>query len=171
VTKYNDIMHVDTSHHLFSSDVSLGGISIRDVPPGYDWPSFIAMDQPRHAAQRKTVSPMFTPAHLDELAILIRERAGKVLDALPRGETFNFVDRVSIELTTQMLATLFDFPGRAPQTDALVRCLDRAAQKHDRRIRRAAPRRNGRVRGLLHKTLERARQRAAAQRPAVDDGA
>jgi cytochrome P450 len=80
------------------------------VPPGYDYPSFIAMDQPRHSAQRKTVSPMFTPTHLDELAVLIRERAGKVLDALPRNETFDFVDRVSIELTTQMLATLFDFP-------------------------------------------------------------
>ncbi|MDB5548265.1 MAG: cytochrome [Tardiphaga sp.] len=110
VTKYNDIMHVDTNHGLFSSDVSLGGISIRDVPPGYDWPSFIAMDEPLHSKQRKTVSPMFTPDHLDELAVLIRERAGKVLDALPRNETFNFVDRVAIELTTQMLATLFDFP-------------------------------------------------------------
>src|SRR6202049_4725393 len=103
-------MHVDTNHGIFSSDVSLGGISIRDVPPGYDWPSFIAMDQPRHGAQRKTVSPMFTPTHLDELAVLIRQRAGKVVDALPRNETFDFVDRVSIELTTQMLATLFDFP-------------------------------------------------------------
>jgi cytochrome P450 len=110
VTKYNDIMHVDTNHGIFSSDASLGGISIRDAPAGYDEPSFIAMDQPRHSAQRKTVSPMFTPTHLDELAVLIRERAGKVLDALPRNETFNFVDRVSIELTTQMLATLFDFP-------------------------------------------------------------
>jgi cytochrome P450 len=110
ITRYNDIMHVDTSHGIFSSDVSLGGIAIRDVPPGYDWPSFIAMDQPRHSPQRKTVSPMFTPTHLDQLAILIRERAGKVLDALPRNETFNFVDRVSVELTTQMLATLFDFP-------------------------------------------------------------
>ena len=68
------------------------------------------MDQPRHSAQRKTVSPMFTPTHLDELAKLIRERAQKVLDDLPRNETFNFVERVSIELTTQMLATLFDFP-------------------------------------------------------------
>ncbi|MFZ5733163.1 MAG: cytochrome P450 [Pseudomonadota bacterium] len=110
VTRYNDIMHVDTNHGIFSSDVTLGGISIRDVPPGYDWPSFIAMDQPRHSEQRKTVQPMFTPKHLDELAILIRERAGKVLDNLPRNETFNFVERVSIELTTQMLATLFDFP-------------------------------------------------------------
>ena len=53
---------------------------------------------------------MFTPTHLDELAVLIRQRSAKVLDALPRNETFNFVERVSIELTTQMLATLFDFP-------------------------------------------------------------
>src|SRR5246500_3949159 len=105
VVKYNDIMH-----GIFSSDAALGGINIRDAAPGYDQPSFIAMDQPRHAAQRKTVSPMFTPKHLDELAILIRQRSAKVLDNLPRNETFNFVERVSIELTTQMLATLFDFP-------------------------------------------------------------
>ena len=72
VVKYNDIMHVDTNHGIFSSDSTLGGISIRDVPEGYDWPSFIAMDQPRHSSQRKTVSPMFTPTHLDELAKLIR---------------------------------------------------------------------------------------------------
>ncbi len=110
VVKYNDIMHVDTHHGIFSSDASLGGISIRDAPAGYDWPSFIAMDQPRHSAQRKTVSPMFTPQHLDELAKLIRQRSAKVLDNLPRNETFNFVEKVSIELTTQMLATLFDFP-------------------------------------------------------------
>src|SRR6201994_1266871 len=110
VVKYNDIMHVDTNHGIFSSDAALGGINIRDAAPGYDQPSFIAMDQPRHAAQRKTVSPMFTPKHLDELAILIRQRTCKVLDSLPRNETFNFVDLVSIELTTQMLATLFDFP-------------------------------------------------------------
>jgi len=110
VTRYHDIMHVDTNHAIFSSDVSHGGITIRDVAPGYDWPSFIAMDEPRHGDQRKTVSPMFTPQHLDELAQLIRQRSAKVLDSLPRNETFNFVEKVSIELTTQMLATLFDFP-------------------------------------------------------------
>ena len=150
VTKYNDIMHVDTNHGIFSSDVSLGGISIRDVPAGYDWPSFIAMDQPRHSAQRKTVSPMFTPTHLDELAKLIRERSAKVLDNLPRNETFNFVERVSIELTTQMLATLFDFPlGRTAQADALVRRLDRAAQERRRRIAGAAPPGDGRMRAPI----------------------
>ncbi len=33
-----------------------------------------------------------------------------MLDGLPRNETFDWVERVSIELTTMMLATLFDFP-------------------------------------------------------------
>src|SRR6201995_6002748 len=42
VVKYHDIMHVDTSHGVFSSDAALGGINIRDAPIGYDWPSFIA---------------------------------------------------------------------------------------------------------------------------------
>jgi cytochrome P450 len=110
VTKYRDIMHVETHPEIFSSDVRLGGIMLRDVDPAHEWPSFIAMDEPRHGAQRKTVSPMFTPVHLDQLAILIRERSASVLDNLPRNETFNWVERVSIELTTQMLATLFDFP-------------------------------------------------------------
>ena len=68
------------------------------------------MDEPEHGPQRKTVAPMFTPTHLDKLAASIRERSADVLDKLPRNETFNFVDRVSIELTTQMLAVLFDFP-------------------------------------------------------------
>jgi hypothetical protein len=110
VTRYHDIMHVDTHPQLFSSDVRLGGIMLRDVEPDYQWPSFIAMDEPMHGPQRKTVSPLFTPVHLDRLAVLIRERACRILDELPRNETFNFVERVSIELTTQMLATLFDFP-------------------------------------------------------------
>ena len=71
---------------------------------------FIAMDPPKHAPQRKTVAPMFAPTHLDELAIKIRKRSASCLDDLPRNETFDWVDTVSIELTTQMLATLFDFP-------------------------------------------------------------
>ncbi len=110
VTKYNDIMHVDTNPAIFSSDVKYGGITLRDVGENYSWPSFIAMDEPKHGPQRKTVQPMFTPVHLDRLAVLIRKRSAEILDNLPRNETFNWVERVSIELTTQMLATLFDFP-------------------------------------------------------------
>jgi cytochrome P450 len=110
VTKYNDIMDVETNHSVFSSASSLGGITIRDMPSDLRRESFITMDQPRHSAQRKTVAPMFTPTHLDELAINIRKRSAECLDNLPRGDVFDWVDRVSIELTTQMLAVLFDFP-------------------------------------------------------------
>jgi cytochrome P450 len=110
VTRYNDIMDIDTNHAVFSSAAALGGITIRDVPPDLRRESFIAMDQPRHSAQRKTVAPMFTPDNLDKLAVNIRKRSESCLDNLPRGEEFDWVDRVSIELTTQMLAVLFDFP-------------------------------------------------------------
>jgi cytochrome P450 len=108
VTKYNDIMDIETNHAVFSSAASLGGITIRDVDLRRE--SFIAMDQPRHSAQRKTVAPMFTPTHLDQLAINIRERSSECLDKLPKNDVFDWVDQVSIELTTQMLAVLFDFP-------------------------------------------------------------
>ena len=110
VTKYKDIMHVETNHKIFSSDLSLGGIGIQNTRPERRHDSFIAMDEPRHSEQRKTVAPMFVPQNLDQLANTIRVRACKILDDLPRNETFDWVDRVSVELTTQMLATLFDFP-------------------------------------------------------------
>ena len=110
VTKYNDIMAVDTNHQVFSSEASLGGITIRDQQPDFRLPMFIAMDPPKHDKQRKVVSPIVAPENLERLEGTIRERAARMLDELPRGETFDWVDRVSIELTTQMLATLFDFP-------------------------------------------------------------
>ena len=112
VTKYNDIMSVETNHGVFSSAAALGGINIRNpVDTRFErFELFITMDEPRHAPQRRTVAPMFTPTHLDEMAINIRKRSETVLDNLPRNETFDWVDRVSIELTTQMLAVLFDFP-------------------------------------------------------------
>ena len=110
ITKFNDIMAVDTNHQVFSSEAALGGIGILDQGAELRLPMFIAMDPPKHDVQRKVVSPAVSPASLQVLAPMIRERAGKILDELPRGETFDWVERVSIELTTQMLATLFDFP-------------------------------------------------------------
>jgi cytochrome P450 len=107
ITKFNDIVQVETSHNIFSSHPE---IVIGDGPADFRPPMFIAMDPPVHDEHRKTVTPAVSPARLVELEPLIRERAGKILDGLPRNETFNWVDRVSIELTTQMLATLFDFP-------------------------------------------------------------
>ena len=110
VTRYQDIMAVDTNPAAFSSDAHRGGITLAERPPGEVLPSFIAMDEPRHGQQRKTVSPIVAPANLALLEATIRQRAATILDDLPIGEPFDWVQRVSIELTTQMLATLFDFP-------------------------------------------------------------
>ncbi|HUB16679.1 MAG TPA: cytochrome P450 [Acetobacteraceae bacterium] len=110
VTRYRDIMAVDTNQKAFSSDALMGGIVLRDLPMDMRRPSFISMDPPKHDEQRKTVSPIVAPGNLQRMSATIRERTNRVLDNLPRGETFDWVDRVSVELTTQMLATLFDFP-------------------------------------------------------------
>lgn len=110
VTRFKDIMHVDTNHQIFSSESGLGGITIMDNNAAAKLPMFIAMDPPRHDEQRKTVSPIVAPENLAKLEGLIRQRTAAALDALPVNETFNWVDRVSINLTTQMLATLFGFP-------------------------------------------------------------
>ena len=110
VTRYQDIMQVDTSPAIFSSSWTYGGITLFDPPPGEQLPMFIAMDPPQHDEQRKAVQPIVAPGNLATMEALIRERTVAVLDGLPRGETFDWVDRVSIELTTLMLATLFDFP-------------------------------------------------------------
>jgi cytochrome P450 len=107
VMRYQDIMTMEAAPQLFSSEPTIG---IVDVLPQFTLPMFIAMDPPKHDEQRKTVQGVVAPNNLKNLEGLIRQRVITILDGLPQGETFNWVDRVSRELTTQMLATLFDFP-------------------------------------------------------------
>lgn len=107
ITKYKDIMHVDTSPQIFSSEPTIG---IVDIPPDLNTPMFIAMDPPKHDEQRKVVQGAVAPRNLKNLEDLIRQRVCTILDNLPVNKEFDWVSRVSIELTTQMLATLFDFP-------------------------------------------------------------
>ena len=107
LTRYADIMEVDSNWRDFSSEPA---ITIIDPEEDFPLPMFIAMDPPKHDDQRKTVQGAVAPANLKNLESTIRGRVQKVLDDLPVGEEFDWVDRVSIELTTQMLATLFDFP-------------------------------------------------------------
>jgi len=111
ITKFNDIVEVDTNHKVFSSDYRLGGITIQGGQTNMEpLPMFIAMDPPRHDVQRKAVSPAVSPGALMEMGPVIRERAAGILDSLPIGEEFDWVDLVSKELTAMTLATLFDAP-------------------------------------------------------------
>ena len=119
VIGHKAIQHVEALPELFSSSWEHGGITIlnrldddqlEEGEERFELPMFIAMDRPKHTGQRRTVAPAFTPAEMKRMESEIRERTGETLDSLPRGEVFNWVDRVSIPLTTGMLAILFDFP-------------------------------------------------------------
>ncbi len=99
MTKHKDIISVEVNHREFSSSSALRGITLPDRPGELELPMFIAMDPPRHDMQRKVVQPIVSPDNLANLEGLIQRRVRAVLDGLPRGETFNWVDKVSIELT------------------------------------------------------------------------
>lgn len=110
VTRYKDVMAIDSDHQRFSSDAKYGGITLGKPIDGFDAPSFISSDEPVHSAQRKTAQPAVAPTALREYEPLIRKRTQMVLDSLPVGVPFDWVDAVSIELTAMMLATLFNYP-------------------------------------------------------------
>lgn len=111
ITRYEDIMAVDKNHQVFSSSYEFGGVTITGTPnSSNEIPNFISMDPPEHHEQRKAVAPGMAPRRLAELELLIRERSTEILDALPKGETFDWVQKVSVELTGRMIATLLGVP-------------------------------------------------------------
>ena len=117
ITTLKVIQHVEALPDIFSSDIHQGGITLSPIredilPDGTPviMPMFIAMDRPKHTEERRVIAPAFTPGEMERMSIEIRARTGALLDSLPLGEEFDWVDLVSIELTTQMLAILFDFP-------------------------------------------------------------
>lgn len=112
VSTYKPIIHVESMPELYSSQA--GGITLADFiehdPTDVRMPMFIAMDRPKHTGQRRTVAPAFTPSEMVRMTDNIRTRTAEILDTLEWNKPFDWVDTVSVELTTQMLAILFDFP-------------------------------------------------------------
>jgi cytochrome P450 len=107
ITKFHDIIDVDKNYKVFSSEKN---IVVGDLPEEFNPPMFIAKDPPIHDIQRKAAAPAVGPKRLSELEETIRRRTIRVLDSLPINEEFDWVEKVSIELTTLFLATLFGFP-------------------------------------------------------------
>ncbi len=116
LTTYKPIQHVEALPKIYSSSWELGGITVagvgvEDMPEGgVAYPMFIAMDPPEHTAQRRTVAPAFGPSEVERLRSDAVKRTCDVLDSLPLNTPFDWVEKVSIDLTTQMLAILFDYP-------------------------------------------------------------
>ncbi|WP_374532304.1 cytochrome P450 [Phenylobacterium sp.] len=123
ITRWEDILAVDTNHEAFSSAQGIGLANLANraaseeamramgrEPDRRGGAGFITMDEPEHSVQRKAVSPTLAPANIAVMSPVVRERAGAILDSLPIGQSFDWVDLVSKELTAMTLATLFDFP-------------------------------------------------------------
>lgn len=115
VSTYKPIVHIESLPKIFSSSWEKGGITLAMEPnnPRPDerrMPQFISMDPPQHTAQRRTVAPSFGPSQVAAMKAEAQQRTGALLDSLPVGQPFDWVEQVSIELTTGMLAKLFDFP-------------------------------------------------------------
>ncbi|WP_374615250.1 cytochrome P450 [Sphingorhabdus sp.] len=112
ISQYEDIVEIEALPKIYSSEAKYGGVSIIDVDPAQATylESFIMMDPPNHSQKRRTIAPAFTPSEMARLSNSIRERTATCLDGLPKGENFDWVQSVSINLTIDMLAILFDFP-------------------------------------------------------------
>ena len=118
ITRWNDIMAVDTDHESFSSADGIALANLQAIEEQAKvmgvrrrgGAGFITMDEPEHSVHRKAVSPTVAPSNIFNMAPVVRERAGEILDSLPIGTAFDWVDLVSKELTAMTLATLFDFP-------------------------------------------------------------
>lgn len=145
ITRHRDIVDIEALPKLYSSDLKHGGISLldRDFAGADDKVGdeevelFIAMDPPKHTIRRRAISPAFTPSEIQRQASSIRERTASKLDSLPRGEVFDWTKEVSIDLTTDMLASLLDFPwdkrNRLPVWSDAFNDLDMLSKRREER--------------------------------------
>ncbi|WP_341710865.1 cytochrome P450 [Erythrobacter sp.] len=107
---YDLIQQIELDHETWSSSWERGNITIADNVNDHDFPNFIAQDPPIHTAQRRVIAPAFSPSQMSQREVQVRERCAMLLDALPQGETFDWVEQVSIPMTIGMLLILFDMP-------------------------------------------------------------
>jgi cytochrome P450 len=147
VTRRADLMAVERDFERFSS---AGNVLINDVPGEFDAPAFATTDPPGHTAERAAVAPAFADGRVKELESGVRREIGLILDGLPIGEPFDWAERVSVELTTRMVAALFDFPHEeryrlpywaevlvtSPEPGALVESWDQRAAVLDEYLAR-----------------------------------
>jgi cytochrome P450 len=115
VSTYDLAVEAELNHKVFSSLAKFGGIQLQDIAPKMNRPSFISMDPPEHTGRRRTVAPIAIRSSLKDISDLIRERTVNVLQSLPRDRVFDWVELVSMELTSLMLATMFDYPQERRQ--------------------------------------------------------
>ena len=164
ITKYDHIVEINSADNLFSCDYELGGHILGYQKlfrhHGVDARMFQSTDAPKHTGQRKALAPVVARASVKEMEDMFRELCGAILDELPVGETFNWVDKLSIELTTQVLAKLFDFPWE--ERRSLTRWSDVAVTEPGFGIVESWEERTAELEACFHKFAELWQQRLQA---------
>jgi cytochrome P450 len=107
LTRHEDIAQVDADHRRFPCRNSF---LMQDFDSAFPLTSFLASEPPAHTHYREALRPLFSREGLMALQPLIRQRAVEILEGLPVGQEFDWVEHVAIELTSHVLALLFDFP-------------------------------------------------------------
>ena len=122
VVTHDLIQQVELDPATYSSQ--LGNITIAEGVAGSEFPNFIAMDPPRHTEQRRVVAAAFTPSQMLHRERQVKERTRELLDSLPIGETFCWVNQVAVPLTIGMLAIVLDFKVKndalTPRTETIL---------------------------------------------------
>jgi cytochrome P450 len=162
ITKYKDIVAVEADHQTFSSKPN---IMIGDQSPELPARMFAATDPPEHTVRRDTVSPAFLPHNLASLEPIVRQRAGEILDGIAAGEEFDWVSRVSVELTSVTLAVLLDFPWE--DRHKLIRWSDVATAHIHSGVIQSSEQRRAELRECLD-CFQRLRDERARQLPRND---
>ncbi len=106
VSRYDDVVAVFKDAETYSSE--LGGTQIYDGKGmGYQ---LNQTDDPKHRRLRALVNKGFTPRMIGQLEGNLRERARRILDGVPLGETFDFVPAVARELPLQAICSILGVP-------------------------------------------------------------
>lgn len=107
ITRYRDIVEIESNPEVFSST---GGFTIVDIPQSPTARSFMTMDPPEHREVRQAVTPLASLNNLKMLESVISELVSQTLDGLPLREPFDWVSRVSVEITIKVLAVMMGVP-------------------------------------------------------------
>jgi cytochrome P450 len=111
VTSFDECQLVLRDDATFSSE--LGGVLMTNVDEltlvGLRM-ILINMDDPRHAAQRKLLTPFFTPRLVEQMRTQVETCARSIARDFANAGGGDFVTDVAVELTVQVLASLLAIP-------------------------------------------------------------
>jgi cytochrome P450 len=110
ITLFDDIREIETNYQTFSSDWRRGGITPYDLPPEFAIHGLMNVDPPEQSLHRDVVKVLGLPKAVASFEAQMRTTARDVIARLPREQEFDWVDRVSIEITSTMLAAMMGYP-------------------------------------------------------------